>query len=125
MYYSNLKDPCRDRKLRRIFSLEITASDLEVAVSHAAYKSLRRLFPDQRRSFRSLLVDQGFVERDDASEKLGRKAARSVLKARKDDGSIASNNYPDTSAYDYSEMSKDIQSDVYSSRITTLIHANV
>ena len=105
---SSLKGAYRDLKLNGISSSETSASDQEFAVAHAAHKSLRRLFPDQRKSFRSLLKDQGFDDRDDASGKLGRKAARSVLKERNDDGSNASNNYEDTSAYEYSEKSKDI-----------------
>ena len=81
---ASLKGAYRDLKLRGISSSETSASDQEFAIAHAAHKSLRRLFPDQRKSFRSLLKDQGFDDRDDASEKLGSKAARSVLKARKE-----------------------------------------
>ena len=72
---------------------------VEQAVSSAAFHSLSELFPDHVDSFEALLNDLGHDVPRGSGYRLGREAAQTVLEARDDDGSNASNAYADTSGY--------------------------
>ena len=72
---------------------------VEQAVSSAAFHSLSELFPNHVGSFEALLNDLGHDVPLGFGYRLGREAAQTVLEARDDDGSNASNNYADTSGY--------------------------
>ena len=72
---------------------------VEQAVSSAAFHTLSELFPDHVGTFEALLNDLGHDVPVGSGYRLGREAAQTVLEAREDDGSNASNAYADTSGY--------------------------
>ena len=75
-----------------------TKALMEQAVSSAAFHVLIELFPNHTCNFEALLKDLGhhFCS---SGYQLGRKAALTVMSARKHDGSNALNNFADTSDY--------------------------
>ena len=90
-----------DGAYRRLSSKGLNRRDVDEVVANAAYKVACEVLPDHEDLFDDLLEEQGFDKKTKASRK-GRKAGRSVLRARKNDGSS------DEVDYDYSEYSDNI-----------------
>ena len=87
-----------DGAYRRFKRGGLDRSDVDEVVANAAYKVACEVLPDHEDMFDDLLEEQGFDKKTKASRK-GRKAGRSVLRARRNDGSS------DQVDYDYSEYS--------------------
>ena len=94
-------DPKDPGAYRRLKSKNLNPGDVDEVVANAAYKVACKVLPDHEDLFDDLLAEQGFDKKTKASRK-GRKAGRSVLRARRNDGSS------DQVDYDYSEYSDNI-----------------
>ena len=79
-------DPKDPGAYRRLKSKNLNPGDVDEVVASAAYKVACEVLPDHEEMFDNLLAEQGFDKKTKASRK-GRKAGRSVLRARKNDGS--------------------------------------
>lgn len=97
--------------MRRMQS-DRTASNKEAAVAQAAYQTLVNLYPEfeaNTRSFETMLRIQGFEPDNEISEifepsDIGLMAARSVINARKFDGSNQENGYEDVVSDQYPNL---------------------
>ncbi|MGF1470109.1 MAG: DUF6851 domain-containing protein [Rubrobacteraceae bacterium] len=81
---------------RRRSREERTLANKSEAISHAAHKALRNLFPTEKTSFDRLMKDLGYnpvdvSTRGSSPGEVGNRAAKRVLDARRDDGSNQAN----------------------------------
>ncbi|MEO0485521.1 MAG: Ig-like domain-containing protein, partial [Pseudomonadota bacterium] len=79
---------------------EGSASDIETAVSLAAFTALMEVLPDRQYMFREFLDELGLTDATSEAAQVGVAAAEAVISARAFDGSNWADDYEDTSGYE-------------------------